>query len=80
MYKKLEIDFEITEELEKLIDEYVHHLNTGEGLPDDYYRTEIQLELNFCVRERLLNNEQIKLLRDYYQYRGIERNNNGSGL
>ncbi len=32
----------------------------------DYYRTEIQLELNFCYREHKLSDEQIRLLRAYY--------------
>ncbi len=77
MYKPLNIDFEITEELQQLIDEYVHYLNTGEGIADDYYRTEIQLELNFCFREHKLSDDQIALLRDYYQHKGIlkEKNN-----
>ncbi len=73
MYKKLQINFKITPELEALIDEYVNYLNSGREDIDDYYRTEIQLELNFCYREHLLADEEIKMLRDYYQHQGIKR-------
>ena len=77
MYRKLEVDFEITPELDQLLDDYVHFLNTGEGLPEDYHKTEIQLELNFCYREHILEDDQIQILRDYYQYGGIKGERNG---
>ncbi len=73
VYKKLEIGFEITPELDRLLTDYVDYLNTGKGLPEDYHRTEIQLELNFCYREHLLKDDQIQLLRDYYQHNGIKK-------
>lgn len=76
MYKKLPIDFSIPEDLEELIDQYVTFLNTGKGIADDYYRTEIQLCLNWCYREHLLSDDRIKLLRDYYQHKGIKRTAN----
>lgn len=75
MYEPLKIDFTITEELKELIDQYVHYLNTGEGIADDYYRTEIQLELNACYRNHEMTDEQINLLREYYQHKGILKGN-----
>lgn len=72
-YSKLKIDYEIPEELSNMIDEYVCFLNTGEGIADDYYRTEIQLILNWCYRERKLSNAKIDELRAYYQEGGILR-------
>ena len=71
MYEPLKIDFEIPEELQYDIDRFLDHLNNGDGKLEDCYRTEIQCALNWCVRERLLSDEQITLLRDYYQHKGI---------
>ena len=71
MYKPLKIDFPIPEDLEDIINQYLHHLNYEDRMSIDYYRTEIQLILNWCFRESLLTDEQIELLRNYYQYNGI---------
>ena len=73
MYKELELDFEIPDDLQDIITEYLDYLNKGETDIIDYYRTEIQLILNWCYRESLLTDEQIKLIRDYYQRNGILR-------
>lgn len=72
-YKKLDIDYELPDDLENAINDYVHFLNTGEGLADtpDYYTMEIMLSLNWCYRDRILNEDQIRELRDYYQHGGI---------
>lgn len=83
MYKKLPISYKIPNELEDIINQYVIFLNTGKGLTDadDYYTTEIQLILNWCFREQLLSEEQIKELRNYYQRGGIKKGeNNGQNL
>ena len=40
-YVKLSINYHIPNDLSNIIDEYVVFLNTGEGIADDYYRTEI---------------------------------------
>ena len=73
MYEKLEIDFAIPEDLEEAIDIYVNVLNTQERPADDCYRSEIMVILNWCYRERLLTDEQLKMLRDYYVHKGIHR-------
>ena len=78
MYKKLNINYDIPEDLSDMIDQYVTFLNTGKGLADaeDYYTTEIQLILNWCYRERLLSEDKIHHLRDYYQHGGIKKDRN----
>ena len=73
-YKPLKINFTIPEELQLAIDGYLHSLNYDNGGCEDCHRTEIMCELNWCYREGILTNEQIKLLRDYYQHKGILRN------
>lgn len=72
-YQKLNIDFAIPEELENEIDEYINALNTMEKPPHDCFQAEIMVILNWCYRENILTNEQIKLLRDYYEHGGILR-------
>lgn len=73
-YKKLKVSQKLPADLEDMTDQYVTFLNTGEGLAtgDDYYTTEIMLILNWCYRERLLPEETIQELREYYQYGGIK--------
>lgn len=73
-YSKLKINYQIPADLSDIIDEYVTFLNTGAGIADDYYRTEIQLILNWCYREHKLSDDKIKELRDYYQEGGIKQN------
>lgn len=75
-YQKLDISFDIPEELEHDIDEYIKYLNDvegeGIGVTDDCYRTEILCTLNWCLRESILDGEQIKQLKDYYVWCGIK--------
>lgn len=71
MFCKLKIDFNIPDDLSDIIDEYIDYLNNGGGTSDDYFKTEIKLTLNWCLRENKLSDDQIKLLRDYYQNGGI---------
>jgi len=70
-YHPLLIDFSIPEDLSDIIDEYVDYLNNSDHSSIDYYKTEIQLILNWCYRESLLSEDNITLLRDYYQRDGI---------
>ena len=70
-YKPLPIDFEIIEDLQDIIDEYINTLNSGDMTSKDYYETEIQLILNYCKRENKLTADQIQKLRDYYEFGGI---------
>lgn len=66
-YKALEIDFKIPEDLQDMIDQYVKYLNESDHTSIDYYETEIKMILNWCYRETLLTDDQIELLRDYYE-------------
>lgn len=70
-YKPLLIDFEIPDDLKDMINQYLQYLNKGDRTSDDYYKTEIKLILNWCLRESLLTENQIALLRNYYQNDGI---------
>ena len=67
MYQKLKIDFEIPDELDREIDEYIHHLNYESGTSIDCYQEEIRVILNWCQIESILTPQQIEILRNYYQ-------------
>lgn len=75
MYKLLAVDFELPKELNDTIKAYLHHLNYDSGTSVDCYQAEIQVILNWCLRDELLTEDQIQLLRDYYQRDGIFRSN-----
>ncbi len=69
MYKKLEIDFEIPEELDEKINEFVNYINTDEKhLSEDCYRTEIACILKWCND---LSSDKIEQIKDYYVWGGI---------
>ena len=70
MYKKLDIDFDIPEELEYYINKYIDDLNNHGGM-DDCYRTEI----DFCLKDwsNGLTDSQVQLLREYYVWEGIKK-------
>lgn len=70
-YKALPIDYEIPEELEREIADYIDNLNNDNGSAEDCYRTEIMCLLNWCYRDKILPEEKIDELREYYQYKGI---------
>lgn len=67
--KKLGIDFEIPELLERTINEFVIDLNENRGRLADCYEEEIRSLLN--AYDLCLTEDQIQLLRDYYQWGGI---------
>ena len=71
MYKKLDINFDIPEELEYTIDTYLQDLNGPYDTADDCYQAEIQVILNWCARDHILEEWQIRMLRDYYEHGGI---------
>ena len=70
-YKALPIDYKIPEELEREIADYIDNLNYDNGSAEDCYRTEIMCLLNWCYRDRILPDDKIAELREYYQYKGI---------
>lgn len=69
MYKKLDIGFGISAELQKSIDDYVDDLNYNGGGLEDVLRDEIDFWTKDAMR--YLTEEQVKLLRDYYVWKGI---------
>ncbi len=71
MYKKLEIDFQITQELSDWIERYLEHINTTRGTSEDYYRMEIDLELKDELARHVLSHDQYTELRDYYVLCGV---------
>ncbi len=70
-YKKLNISYPIPEELEKAIDDFMICINERDGDCENCYRTEIDCEIRFCIRERILSDDQCQELKDYYVHRGI---------
>ena len=69
IYKKIEIDYIISEELNKFINEFVEYLNNSDGESEDYYRYEIDFWLK-DYKDRLTD-EQYNILREYYVRGGI---------
>ncbi len=74
MYKPLPLDFEIPEILENTINDFIDNLNNKNGNLEDCYRTEIRSILNGC--DLCLSENQIDMLRNYYQKGGIYNANN----
>lgn len=71
MYKKLEIDFELPELLEDAIDKFVEYINTTNGSCEDCYRDEIDFFIKDCMMTHSLTDDQIKIIREYYVWKGI---------
>lgn len=70
-YRKLDIDFELMEELSGAIDDFLHHINEEDGRFEDGYRCEIDLWSRDALGREKINRNQYDLLRDYYIYGGI---------
>lgn len=63
-YKKLDIDFEIPEEIEQDINDLVDYVNKYGSVTADCYRADLNNLLNGC--DTCMTDEQILLLRNYY--------------
>ena len=71
-YKALDIKVKLPPELEDDITNFLNYLNEdGDHLSEDYYRTEINCTLNWCIREKKLDDETIQKLKAYYVFEGI---------
>ena len=70
-YKRLKINFDIPEELEEAIVNFLHHVNFEYGYAEDYHRAEILNCLNEARKRNKINDERYKLLYDYYVMGGI---------
>ncbi len=68
-YEKLKVDFKIPEDIEKMIDQFLYHINNEDGFSEDYYRSELSFMLKeFNIK---LTKEQIDILQEYYVDGGI---------
>lgn len=71
IYKPLEIDFKISEELQKAIENFINCINSENSLSEDCHRSEI----DFWIKaDTHLTQEQYITLRDYYTFGGIYKN------
>jgi len=65
-YRKLELDFPITEELDNAINVFMDHINNGDGNSEDCYRCEIQFWLKDAKDRLKLSCERYDMLNNYY--------------
>lgn len=68
MYRKLEIDFKLSDFLEEEIEKFLNHVNNENGLSADCFQTEIKLMIRDSDN---LTEEQRQLLLNYYVWGGI---------
>ena len=67
LYKKLEIDFPISEGLQKAIDDLMNEINYTNGSCEDLYRSEIEFWLkNEYFDCKRITGEQYEKLKRYY--------------
>ena len=72
-YKKLEIDFPISKELNDAINTFMHHINDESGTSEDCYRDIIEFWLKDSHGK--LTENQYQMLKDYYVLGGIYSSN-----
>ena len=70
-FRKLEMDADLSPELESAIDVFLNHINFENGLSEDCYRSEIEFWLKDMYGKLPANDYQ--KLRDYYVLGGIYR-------
>ena len=71
-YKKLDVGFALSKELENSIDIFLNHINYESGTSEDCLRSEIDFWLKDFKDK--LTEEQYSLLHDYYVLGGIFEN------
>ncbi|MBQ9050591.1 MAG: hypothetical protein IJ126_08350 [Lachnospiraceae bacterium] len=71
MYYKLDIDFELTEELGRAIDDLLHHINHENGRSEDRYRMEIDFWLRDALQRGKISRDQYDAVARYYIHGGI---------
>lgn len=70
-YKQTDLAFCLPEGLQRAIDEYSDYMNSNKSHTlEDCYRTEIDCELRWCLREKKLSYEQYTMLKERYVYNG----------
>ena len=68
-YEKLEIPFDLPEELENAIDTFLNHINYEYGMSEDCYRSEIHFWLKDLYGK--ISEEDYEKLKNYYVHGGI---------
>ena len=72
IYHRLDVGRELPSELESDIQNFLDYINSpGDHLSEDCYRTEINCSINWCLREKKLDEATCQRLKDYYVHRGI---------
>ena len=72
-YKALPLKYDLPEELQIEIDKYLDYLNDKGAGAEDCYQTEINVNLNWCHRDKLLPEDIIVMLKNYYVFGGIHK-------
>lgn len=70
-YRRLDINFSLTEELELTIGTFMQHINEESGTSEDCYRSEIDFWLKDALGRKKICRDQYELLKDYYVHGGI---------
>ena len=72
IYHRLDVGRELPSELESDIQNFLDYINSpGDHLSEDCYRTEINCSINWCLREKKLDEATCQKLKEYYVHRGI---------
>ena len=69
MYEKLKLEFDIPDFIEEDIDKIMNYINVeNPKRPEDSdcLRTELNCDINYCIRENILTREHAEILKDYY--------------
>ena len=73
-YKKLKIDYSLSDDLEGAIDTFLNHINNESGTAEDCYRSEILFWLKDSLERKLITHNQYDELKRYYVLAGIYNN------
>lgn len=75
-YRKLDISFPISEELDDAINKFMNHINYEDGRSEDCYRSEVEFFLKDSFYfAHSLSEEHYDQLFDYYVSGGIYKEN-----
>ncbi|MCR5206251.1 MAG: hypothetical protein K6E47_14575 [Lachnospiraceae bacterium] len=74
-YQPLDVGTKLPSELEVDIKNFLEYINgPGDHLSEDCYRTEINCSINWCLREKKLDEATCQKLKEYYVHKGIYKN------
>lgn len=69
-YHALNIDYAISQQLQRAIDDFLYHINYEDGTSEDCYRSEI----HFWLKDELdhgMSFQQFEQLKEYYVLGGV---------